>query len=352
MKKQALFVLLTTSLALANMAAPWREGEAVGEPDLRLQGVAVQSELLTFDLRPLSQSAEVEVEAIYRIQADQQRTLPLVFVAPGLAGKASVELDQKALESKVSESEALPPAWKLPEMTPRPGGGEPLPFESRKPKQCLLYTAELSPGQHQLKVHYQLTPSAICKSPSTFRFWQLGYVLAPARRWDGFANLEVRVVTPPHWKMAASLPLQEVSPDHYQGKWASVPDDALTLSAQAPNPPSLDWIHPVLGGMVAVACCLLGILSGRFLAKSQRGWVWALPIAAMAGLAGGVGFFLAAFGILDQLAPARQISWTYSYGYGITTFFLTMAVAVGGGILNLLTSLLTWKQASGALRPE
>jgi len=352
MKKQALFVLLTTSLAVANMAAPWREGEAVGEPDVRLQGVVVQSELLIFDLRPLSQNSEVEVEALYQIQCDQQRSLPLVFVAPGLAGKASVELDQKVLESKVSESEPLPAAWKLPDKTPRPDGGEPLPFQSRKPKQCLLYTAELSPGQHQIKVHYTLTPSAICKSPSTFRFWQLGYVLAPARRWDGFANLEVRVLTPPHWKMASSLPLQETSPDHYQGKWASIPDDWLTLSAQAPNPPNLDWIHPVLGGTAAVACCLLGILSGRFLAKNQRGWLWAVPIAAMGGLASGVGFFLAAIDILDRLAPARQISWSYSYGYGISTLFLTMAVAVGGGLLNLLATLVTWKSASGALHPE
>lgn len=352
MKKQALLLLFTTSLALANMAAPWREGETVGEPDLRLQGVSVQSELLTFDLRPLNESAEVEVEALYRLQADQQRSLPLVFVAPGLAGKASVELDQKVLESKVSESEPLPATWKLPDKTPRPGGGEPLQFESREPKKCLLYTAELSPGQHQLKVHYTLTPSALCKSPSTFRFWQLGYVLAPARHWDGFANLEVRVVTPPGWQMAASLPLQEVSPDHYQGKWASIPDDALTLSAQAPNPPNLDWIHPVLGGMAAVACCLLGILSGRFLARSQRGWLWAVPIAAVAGLAGGVGFFLACFGILEHLAPAKQISWAYSYGYGISSLFLTMVVAVGGGLLNLLTTLAVWKTASGALRPE
>src|SRR4051812_10128664 len=80
----------------ANMASPQQAGQSVGETP-GTKAIAIEHELLDIDLRPLSESKPVVVEATYRLRNDAaEQALDLIFVAAALTeGDSGVWLDDE-----------------------------------------------------------------------------------------------------------------------------------------------------------------------------------------------------------------------------------------------------------------
>lgn len=326
-------LILLTLPAWSNMAAPWRSGDAVGEPSADLSGLVVQSESLVLDLRPLGQlksnqdRAYALVEASYQIvRKGAPKAVDLVFVAPGQDGRAEVWLDDQPQTFVAQKSEKLPQQWKSPPTTPRAGGGSELAFEPLHPDQVLRFRLKFAPGQHTVRVKYDLRPTAMC-SGSPLRYWQLAYVLAPARQWAGFGSLDAQVLLPEGWQLATSLPMEK-DVQGWRGRWSGVPADFLTLSAQAPIP--AQWpILETLAGLCVIVPVGLAWMAGGWLGRQRRSLWWSLPLAwGLAGLAM-VSFLGLGFAALERITahPPGQSSWNWSYGQSMGIFFGSVPLA-------------------------
>ena len=317
----------------------------MGEPSSDLAGLAVRKESLVLDLRPLGQlkskqeRAYALVEARYDIERKgPSKTVDLVFIAPAQEGKAEVWLDDQAVPFRAEKTTAIPTAWSPPKTTPRAGGGDPLAFEPSKPQESLRFSLQFRPGPHQVRVKYDLRPNAVC-SRSPLRFWQLAYVLAPARQWASFGTLEATVLAPPDWKVATSLPM-EATPEGWKGHWQGIPADSLALSAQAPVPTQWPLIPGMaaLGMVVSTAC---GWVLGGWLRRGQRSKLWAPLLGLLVAGAVMIAFLLGGLTALEQMnsQPPGQQSWTWSYGASMEVIFGSFLVGAGGWFLTVLIAL-------------
>jgi hypothetical protein len=280
-------ILLALAAALpaalrANMAeepepAPVRPGDELGEPAGGLRSVVVEHERLRIDLRPLARGRPATVEATYRTRNDgARRALRLLFVADGLGGEARVWLDGRPVPSRPAQPGPLPARWRAPATTPALDSGDALEYQARHAG-ALAFQLDLAPGRHEIRVRYPAEAAAY-QTRELMPVWQLGYVLAPARDWGGFGELDVRVEVPRGWD-AASEPALRRDGDALVGRWRGIPADALALSARAPEPSSAwrygAWLAGCALGLWG--CIAIGGVVGRSLGRRGRSAWWALP---------------------------------------------------------------------------
>lgn len=347
-----LFWLFLLSLPVwCNMAAPWRSGDSVGEPSADLRGMTVQSEALRLDLRPLGQlknaqdRAFVLVEATYQIlRKGSPKSVELVFVAPGQDGHAEVWLDDRPQTFAVEKAGALPQPWRSPATTPRAGGGPTLTFEPFQPEQVLRFRLLFTPGKHTVRVKYELRPTAVC-SQSPLRYWQLAYVLAPARQWTDFGALDAEILIPEGWRLATSLPMEPNGPA-YRGHWQGVPADFLALSAQAPVPPRWPVIETVAGLCLFVPLGMAwGV--GDWLGRRGRSLWWSLVFALGLASLSMAAFLGLGFAVLEALPsyPPAQVSWNWSYGQTVGVLFGSLPLGVVAWVSVQFTMLLAARKA-------
>jgi hypothetical protein len=194
--------------AAANMANPVQPGDLVGEPSAALQSIAIVQERLNLDLRPLLTDQPVHIAATYQVQnGGTATTLPLEFVATGLTtGATTVQLDGQPITALALAAPPLPASWQAPATTPAIGAGPPLHYQARRDG-VLTFQLRLLPGPHTITVGYPARASAYSDDRPT-RYWQLGYVLAPARQWASFGQLDVTVELPSGWSSASQPPLR------------------------------------------------------------------------------------------------------------------------------------------------
>lgn len=296
-----LVLALVPAVASGNIAAPWRSGQPVGEP-AGLRTVRIERETLILDLRPLSAGTSAVVEATYQLynQGDTLTT-DLVFVSGSLIGdQAGVWLDEQAVPHDREAKPALPPSWQPPRQTPGLGGGRDLDYRINSPKELTLaFRVNLAPGPHTLRVKYDAKASAYSGSDPT-RYWQLGYVLAPARDWGGFGQLDVKVLLSSGWA-AASTPELTRQGDELVGSFTGIPADALALTVQAP-PRTPAWVLTGLSWL----CAVLALIGGPVLI-----WRWS----------GAVGRNLGA----EHRSLGRL--WLVSFGLGVA--WLGLLIATG-----------------------
>lgn len=283
----ALLLAVPRAAAWANMAAPpepytVHNGSRIGEPAGALRDVFIEHETLRFDLRPLEKGRPVWVEAAYRVRNDgPARALDLLFVANGLArGATSVTVDGRPVASTPGAAGALPPSWRAPATTPAfDSAGATLPYEPRG-EGTLAFRVRLPAGRHEIRVRYPAEASARSVNDLT-PVWQLGYVLAPARDWGGFGGVEVRVQAPPRWRVATAPALRSEGGD-LVGAWKDLPADALSISAQKPEPDAgswyLLWAVATLTGLVLAGW--IGAKAGAALGRKGKSAAWALPASA------------------------------------------------------------------------
>jgi hypothetical protein len=332
------------------MASPVRAGSAVGEPSGDLKSIRIEREVLTIDLRALASGAPAVVEAIYKIRNEgETRTVELVFVANAMtADGGGVWLDGQKVSSTNASAEGLPESWKPPQTTPGINGGSPLSYEVKR-EGTLSFSLELTAGAHTIRVRYQAQATGHARGDSPNVYWQLGYVLAPARQWAGFGGLDTTVLLPTEWK-AASDPAMRREGDTLVGNWSELPADALALTIQ--SPPASQALYTVLRIAVFIvglcACLALGWFFGGWLGRRQRTSAWALPLALVAALVWGFAFFLGSVIVMNALKEraGSQASWVYGYGDIFISMFYLLLIVPLGLIVTQLAAFIAARRAS------
>jgi hypothetical protein len=347
--------LFVPRATLANMANPVREGSAVGEPSGDLKAISIEREELTIDLRPLAEGSPVAVEAVYRINNEGgARTLNLLFVANALAEGASVWLDEKLVPYADTDAGDLPASWRPPQTTPSVDGGVPLPYEAKRGG-ALNFRLTVAPGAHVIRVRYEARATAHATGNSPNVYWQLGYVLSPARQWARFGGLDVRVLLPAGWKAASEPSMKRVG-DALEGSWDGLPADALALTVQ--SPPKSQALHTAVRALTLVVglvvCLAFGWVVGRWLGRRRRTSAWALPFSLAAALVWGVAFF-ASFVVSMNAAKGGaggQASWVYGYGDMFLNMFYLILLVPTGLILTQASAFLAARLAAKRAAPN
>lgn len=349
-----LLVALAPGTVFANMANPYNAGDPVGEPSGELKNIAIEHEALKIDARPLASDAPALVSAIYDVRNDGAATnLDLQFVAAALSNGAgsqrsqtSVRMDGHGVPATVGALAALPSSWKPPTTTPGLAGHGVLSYRAYSDR-AINFRVQVSPGKHQIQVQYPATASsASLDSPA--RYWQLGYVLSPAKNWASFGKLDVEVDLPAGWSGAAEPALARQG-DILRGTFGGVPADSLALTFQAPVPAAstFDWtaLSFVIGLILAVVA---GVVSGRWLGRHGRSAWWSLIPSAISAVGWTILVVAATASSQSTLSvPDTQTAWTYNYGRGAETLALGFVALPLGLVLTLVSTLLARRRAQG-----
>lgn len=318
------------SLLVANMGPPHDPGRLVGEPN-GLESVVITHERLAFDLRPLEFGRAVQVEAVYELEnRGDERVAELVFVSgPTAREVAAVTLDDQPVSAVWRQLESAPSSWLAPGTTPAIDGNGTLPYEAEAELNAPHFSIRLTPGTHRLRVCYAARPTAYSTGASPTRYWQITYVLAPAREWGGFGGLDVSVQLPPDWQFAATLSLTR-SGDELTATFDELPGNAIAMTAQAPRKPILAgtvfWSTKVLLGICLlcgpIVLWLIGRRIGGF-AASVRSVLAALVLSPLAGLAWAVALIACLLlSFQANLLIVDEVQRSQYYGNAYAMFFL------------------------------
>lgn len=369
----------TASTARANMALrepESRPGARVAEPDGGgLKSIHILRETLLIDLRPLRAGRPALVEATYRVRNDgEARDVELVFVAAGLAPRgeaggwawrrgrwvreASAEaapesgvwLDGRPVPASESSGEVFPKAWETPPETPgfAERGIKALPYKAEGEGDAINFRLPLAAGEHTVRVRYEARPSAHSDVQSDAVYWQLGYVLSPAREWASFGGLDAKVLVPEGWRAAASPEMRREG-DALVASWDALPADSLAVTAQTDGRPVYNsgsfWMSLIiLGALFGVFAGYAGWKVGRRLGAQGRTGGWALVYSPALALLFCLLASLVATLISAPTAP-DQIAFNRIGGYDfLVTFFLLLVSFALHTVVMLTTALVArWR---------
>lgn len=354
---------------LANMANPLQPGSAAGEPVSTLDSMYVRHERLVLDLRPLANHGTAMVEATYRIQnAARHRRVPLAFIAVAMRAydpkQYEVVLDGVPVTGVTVDTIPIASEWRPPATTPALDGGAALRYSAwmngklldggeaaasvdAAAGRAILFTLELTTGVHTVRVRYaaQATDNS---GLGMVRLWQLGYTLAPARRWAGFDSLDAVVLLPAGWEAAAS-PVMKRAGDSLVGAWHGLPADAIGITTRHPLPSAFemamaDYLLIVLAGLIAIAAAIfIGRFVGRRLGARGRTSLLLVPPALLAGAFASV-LVLASELLRDDWIHTMlgaQRARGADYGRGITAVILGVPAAFI--VASLLCLVIAWR---------
>jgi hypothetical protein len=321
--------LALPGLALANAAAPWQPGDVVGEPDGDLADIHIEAEQLSFDLRPLADGEPVQVDAVYQLRNDgTSHDLNLVFVANALADRdGAVAVDGRPVPYTPGEAPAGPPQWQPPKTTPGITGA-PITYATQNAG-SLSFSVAIPTGKHEMHVRYMADASAYSGNEPT-RYWQLAYVLAPARQWASFGTLDVDVSLPSGWNFA-SEPALNRNGDIASAQFQGIPSDSLALTTQmAISKQTFNFVPiAVVSALAFVGCVFAWWLGAR---RGRRGES-ATPVVALALVWSVVTGFVVAYAALATNAnasvPPSQAPWGYNFsGIGDVLSLLMWVVLI------------------------
>lgn len=371
----------TAAAARANMALrepASRPGVRVAEPDGGgLNRVHILRETLLIDLRPLRAGRPALVEAAYKVRNDgEARDVELVFVAAGLAPRgeaggwvwrrgrwvreasvgatteSGVWLDGRPVPASESSGEVFAKAWETPPETPGfpERGVEPLPYKAEGEGTAINFRLGLAPGEHEIRVRYEARPSAHSDIKSDAVYWQLGYVLSPAREWASFGGLDAKVLFPEGWRVAASPEMRREG-DALVASWDALPADSLAVTVQTDgrtvyNSGTFWMALIILGVLYAVFAGYAGWKAGRWLVARRRTWAWALVFSPVFALLLCLLASLVATVVSAPTAP-DQVAFNRIGGYDfILTFFLLFVSFALHSLVTLTTALVAWRRTT------
>jgi hypothetical protein len=236
--------------ARANMADPWRTGEAAGEPIGVMKHLHVREERLEIDLRPLAQpdeAARLTAEYVIENRSGEPVTTELFFVAPGLKS-GTVELDGVALQSSTTWQE-VPESWLDIQKQQR-----------GRSTSGLSYVATLAPGEHLFKVAY-LARASEDHVGGVYLEQVVSYALGPAKEWASFGSLDLVVHPPVGWRVESSIGLKADTDGVLGARLEGVPADFWKLRLSRDGSASLLPWMALLAGLLLPP--LLGVQFGR-----------------------------------------------------------------------------------------
>lgn len=347
----AALVLLFPAALLANMADPYRPGDAVGEPSAALDGLVVEHESLRVDLA----ATPASVEAVYTLRnPGDAREVDLEFLALGLAevyddsvddtrlapgeGRYAVTVGGVPLAPEATDSLLVPPEWVGDVATPGIGGGSRRyataipPVYAVAPEDTLRWAPgfrfrlPVASGVSEVRVRYPVALALYDGAEHPRPLRQFAYSLAPARRWGGVGRLDVEVRLPPGVEAASTPTLARVG-DRLTGSFDGIPADVLTVSTREPAP--LAFRASSGGIWVWVALCLL--VAPLALGRRQRRRV-AVSLAR-----GALASLLAMVGAAALLMAASAYATTpWGYGFAFSGVLLALPLFLSGMVVYAL----------------
>jgi hypothetical protein len=357
-----LLIVLTFSStampAFANAGPISVGGQIVAEP-IAIKNISISRETLTIDLRPTVENDPALVEAIYRLDNTGSAARHQLLFASGTNGDNQfvITLDDTVLTSETIAA-SLPPEWKPPLVTPGISGSEDLEYggDLFGNSTSVVFTAEIAPGLHTLKVCYHAHAS-MNLSGDPLVYHQFAYVLAPAKSWEHFGGLDVTIRFPEGWSIACT-PEMARDGDTLRGSFTDIPADAVAITIQAPTPPAYER-YKQISKVLLIAVVLIGpiicaVMSFRVGRRAERaasvgltGVASGIMSAAVVAVVG----WTAVYGI-EQLLPTDQIA---RYGYGelfavIGIIFLTFAVWILSTALAVVIGLIAFRKKKSLTR--
>jgi hypothetical protein len=356
-------LLLTVGIgsAGANVGPPSWGGQVAGEP-LGIRDIRIDRETLVIDLRPVATSEPARVEATYYLHnAGPSQALELLFAS----GSDSVEgfevaFNGQSVPVSPADPRELPPSWKPPRETPglddrkleySPG------VRSHGPISPVQFALTIPPGEHTLRVRYRAEMGTnYLGFPTVYR--QFAYVLAPARSWAGFGQLDVTVALPAGWSVVTHPELTRDG-DILRGTFEGVPADSLAITLQAQPGPAYDRLVSITRTAfwaTILSSLLLAVVLGRWAGRrtaavqySRPPRIW--PIALISGVIGGIAFGIAGWFKVygaESALPVNEISHS---GYGqlfefLAYGFLAPGVAVAGFLVTYIRGVLSAQRNS------
>jgi hypothetical protein len=303
--------LVTARPAMADAAPPIVPGDPVGVPSGAVRDVFIEHEDLTMDLSSMNTATDTyappaaAVLARYSLRNDgAAKGIDLVFVtASQHVSGVQVVLDGQTVAANVGPLGPIPSSWMPPTGTPAPQGGPDVPYSVDRPA-GLTFHIELSAGRHTMVTSYQALPTQTTSSAYEPHYWQLAFVLSPARQWEGFGDLAVTVRVPAGWP-AAVRPGLDRHGDVLSGSFSGIPADSFGITTRMPTP--TDWSSAAENSGLA-AVLLLCAIAGWFFARPTRwpGLIFAAPILAVVPAA----LFFAALQTRYYSIPSGQMSWS------------------------------------------
>jgi len=343
----------------ANVGRPDRPGDAAGEPRVAPALPAIEREALLLDLRPLAAGEPARIAASYRFHAAEALSdLRLVFASPGVAAGA-VRLDGAPLPSAAVDPSRLPAEWRAP--MDLPGiEGDPVRFRAEASRLgALEFAATLAPGPHVLTVEARVRPGEHHGSRSPNRDYLLAYLLAPARQWGGFGELELTVELPPGWLHAASPALDRLG-DRLVGRWPGLPADGIGVVVRPPGEATIvttgaPWAGAGLGAVLAwLAGRGLGRRSARRNVRTGKRWWKAVGLAYLASALVVATTAAAAVGGSALLADRhRSAAWATAYRFeSVFAGAAGLVAALAGFFAAFVLAHRAASRAAGAVAAE
>ena len=229
-----LIILVSLDFVYGNAGPSETTNVIVGEP-IGLTQVAIGREDLEIDFRSLTVGGEARVTATYQlVNASATETLQLAFALGSDASHShTIEMDGVAVSGKLADSDRdLPSAWWPPKTTPPlRGDSRPLRFGGWSSIRPLLFDLTIPTGTSVLTVSYTEKVKIIFARPAMFR--QFAYILAPAKSWSSFKDLNLSIRVPDGWEMATNLNLKK-SLNTFSGRFESIPVDAIEFTLRPP----------------------------------------------------------------------------------------------------------------------
>ena len=310
-------VVATAGPALADAAPPIYQGDPVGVPSGAVQNLFIEHEDLTMDLSSMNSATEISapplaaVTAKYSLRNDgAAKGIDLVFVtASQHVSGVEVLLDGKPVPAKVGSLGPVPSTWRAPAGTPSVQGGPDVPYGVDRPA-GLTFHIDLSVGRHTMVTSYRAAPTQSSGDPDVNepRYWQLAFMLSPARQWEGFGDLAVTVRVPAGW-LAAVRPGLDRHGDVLSGSFTGIPADSFGVTTRMPMP--FNWTSAVWkSGLAAVL--ILCVFAGWFYARPTR---WPRLLVAAPVLANVVAALVFASFVLRPLSVGGQSSWFGGKGF-------------------------------------
>jgi hypothetical protein len=277
-----------------------------------------------------------------------------------MVGDAAVALDDFLIAAVWKKVDALPPTWQAPKSTPAIAGKGTLPFEAGTTLEMPHFSINLSPGSHQLCVRYAAKPTSYSTGSSPALYWQLAYILAPARQWADFGGLDVQVELPAGWRFASTLALTR-SGDELTGSFDELPADAIGMTAQAPGMPIVGAAVFWLSKLLPLACVVggpvllwrLGRSIGRLRGRRLRSVLWALLVSPLAGfiwMVALIACLVLAFQADLLMVEVLQRSHNYANVYLLFYVGILCTLALPVGLIITLASALATGASLGVPR--
>ena len=333
-------VILSARPTFADAAPPFVPGDPVGVPWGSVRDVFIAHEDLTMDLSHLNASDATTrplatVAAAYTLRNDGAATgIDLVFVtASRTVESVEVLLDGTPVAANVGPLGTVPASWLPPPSTPNPQGGPDLPYQIDSAA-GMTFHIDLGAGIHTMTTRYQAAPEKQSANGADNQpiWWQLAFVLSPARQWEGFGDLSLTVHVPGGWS-AAVRPALARTGDVLSGHFNGIPSDSIAVTTRMPVPPDFRTMTWQMGSLaVLVLSVIVGIAGARLVP-----WPYSLLIV-LASPAFGLALAIALGweeGLRAASIPPAQQSWFGSKGNGITSLVQAPAAFVAGAALAL-----------------